>query len=424
MKIEQLSAENFKGLKSLEFEPKGVNLITGRNNTGKTSLLEAIDLLFNPKDINDYGLNYIHLIREDYNHSEISAVLKDSSTTLRLEKLDHEEIWDEFIIYRVDKYVNRVKDELSKHLKRIKSRDESELDRDRLKNIEELGSKFEKLEETLYEAFEERFEDLSPSDVLIEPMMIFKDEKEYPFVKTKMREIIDRDPLFEVLENEIETWDEIGGQISLGQYIPPPYYRFPSRGFIRNIPEGSESLGIIENLDPRKLAKNEDDEKVAVKEDDIEEYIKEKELLENLKSFSLNQLVFKKNGEKYGVPFEFMGDGFKTIVGILWHLMEGEYEEDIVLIEEPENHMHPGYTRELVYFLTDISRKHDTQFFITTHNRDFIEGFFGQNLTEDEIDYLEKEFLILNLSKHGFNGYDYGESKSQMDDLLMDLRGI
>ncbi len=409
MKIEKLSVENFKGLESLEFKPKGVNLITGRNNTGKTSLLEAVNLLFNPKGIKNYGSNYVHLIRENYDSCEISAGLKNSSTTLRLEELDQQKVWEDYIIYFKDRYANSVTRNLKRGIKRIKNTEESELE-------------LEELKETLYEGLEEQLDNISPNNVLSEPIMVIKDGKEYPFVKSNVSKFIDSQSLFKRLITEIEKRDEIEKEIM--EFLSTYPYRVPSRGFIRDVPEGSESIGLIEDLDPRKLAEDEDDEKVAVKEDDIEEYIKEKELLDNLKSFSLNQLVFKKNGKKYGVPFEFMGDGFKTIVGILWHLMEGEYEEDIVLIEEPENHMHPGYTRELVYFLTDISQKHDTQFFITTHNRDFIEGFFGKNLTENEKDYLEKEFLILNLSKHGFNAYDYEKSKSQKDDLMMDLRGI
>ncbi len=404
--------EKFKGLESLEFEPQGVNLITGRNNTGKTSLLEAINLLFNPKGIKNYGLNYTHLIRENYDSSEISARLINSQTKLELGKLDHQEIWDEFIISFIDKYTSRFKANLERHMANRE-------------NINVSKSKMEELEETLYDGLRERFENKLANTILGNPIMMIKEGEEYPFVKPKVREVIDGEKIFKTIKEEINTWEKLEDkEIFSRLFIPPLDLTFHTQGFIRKVPKNSESVGIIENLDPRKLAENEDDEKVAVKEDDIEEYIKEKELLENLNSFSLNQLVFKKNGEKYGVPFEFMGDGFKTIVGILWHLMEGEYEEDIVLIEEPENNMHPGYTRELVYFLTDISRKHDTQFFITTHNRDFIEGFFGENLTENEKNYLEKEFLVLNLSKHGFNTYNYDESKSQMDDLLMDLRGI
>ena len=44
--IEQLSIQNFRGIESVEFNELGrVNLIIGGNNTGKTSILEALTLL-------------------------------------------------------------------------------------------------------------------------------------------------------------------------------------------------------------------------------------------------------------------------------------------------------------------------------------------------------------------------------------------
>ncbi len=44
-KIKRIRIENFKRIKRIEFEPKKVNIILGSNNTGKTSILEAIYLI-------------------------------------------------------------------------------------------------------------------------------------------------------------------------------------------------------------------------------------------------------------------------------------------------------------------------------------------------------------------------------------------
>ena len=54
MQIKELKIENFKGISYLKFSPKKINLIVGRNNTGKTSVLEAIDLLFNTVKLRCY----------------------------------------------------------------------------------------------------------------------------------------------------------------------------------------------------------------------------------------------------------------------------------------------------------------------------------------------------------------------------------
>ena len=60
MTITKLSIESFKGINQLSFEPKQLNIIVGRNNTGKTSILQAIDLVFNSK-IQYYKQYHSHL---------------------------------------------------------------------------------------------------------------------------------------------------------------------------------------------------------------------------------------------------------------------------------------------------------------------------------------------------------------------------
>jgi Predicted ATP-dependent endonuclease of the OLD family len=47
MKVNEISIENFKGIDSLKFQPRLLNVIVGRNNTGKTSILEAMALVLN-----------------------------------------------------------------------------------------------------------------------------------------------------------------------------------------------------------------------------------------------------------------------------------------------------------------------------------------------------------------------------------------
>lgn len=417
MEIEELSVEDFKGLKSMDLEPNRINLITGRNNTGKTSLLEAINLLFNPTYINKFRDNYFKLIREKKKSSKISALTNENKkTSLRLEKLSRDDIWEDVLINFIEDYVGNIKRSSRRLLNKNKDWDEIE---------------WANIEETLRNTIEQQVEDLSPSDVLNQPILMIKDQESYPYVLSGMNAFIGRKEIYERLKEEFLNSKELRKKFNKEQFndfltvlrYPSPF-RKSSRGFIDKRPSDSMNVKIVQELDPRKLAKNEDDEKVAVKIDDIEDYIKEKDLLQNFKSFSLDQLVFAKNNEKYGVPYEFMGDGFKTMVGILWHLLEGDYEEEVCLIEEPETHMHPGYTRELVYFLIDISKEYDTQFFITTHDRDFIEGFFGDNIKKDEKDYLKENFLVINMKRDYYQAFSYEDAEYHIEELLRDLRGI
>jgi len=99
-------------------------------------------------------------------------------------------------------------------------------------------------------------------------------------------------------------------------------------------------------------------------------------------------------------------------------------ENEIVLLEEPDTHMHAGYVREVVYFLIDLAREEDVQLFITTHDSDFINDFFTENLTDEEEAYLEDEFSLLRMEEDGAVVEDYETARENLKDLHLDLRGI
>lgn len=48
MKISKLSISNFRGIKELEYSPSTTNLLIGPNNSGKTTILRAMDCVLNP----------------------------------------------------------------------------------------------------------------------------------------------------------------------------------------------------------------------------------------------------------------------------------------------------------------------------------------------------------------------------------------
>jgi predicted ATP-dependent endonuclease of OLD family len=57
MIIKELVISNYKGISALSFKPKKINIIVGKNNTSKTSILEAIDLLFYNEKIQSRNMN-------------------------------------------------------------------------------------------------------------------------------------------------------------------------------------------------------------------------------------------------------------------------------------------------------------------------------------------------------------------------------
>lgn len=55
VRLTKLDVKGFKGIQSTSLEPGELNIITGRNNAGKTSLLEAIAVLSDPTTLENFG---------------------------------------------------------------------------------------------------------------------------------------------------------------------------------------------------------------------------------------------------------------------------------------------------------------------------------------------------------------------------------
>ena len=120
-----------------------------------------------------------------------------------------------------------------------------------------------------------------------------------------------------------------------------------------------------------------------------------------------------------------MGGGFKILVSILWQISTKNIKDKIILMEEPDRGMHPGYIGELIKILIKFSKDKNVQFFITTHNTDFIEAFFNKKYKN----YLKKNFSVLRMEIDN-EGYltpqylNYDRALENKDDLQLDLRGI
>lgn len=67
------------------------------------------------------------------------------------------------------------------------------------------------------------------------------------------------------------------------------------------------------------------------------------------------------------ITAEDCGLGLQDLLAILYFATSRKY--DVVLIEEPESHLHPDMQRKLLYFLREESSK---QFFLSTHSNVFL----------------------------------------------------
>ncbi len=74
------------------------------------------------------------------------------------------------------------------------------------------------------------------------------------------------------------------------------------------------------------------------------------------------------------LPVHLLGGGEQEVLGLMWHLIE---KDMIYGIEEPENHLHPDISRGFLKFLKELSR--ETQILIVTHSPIFVDKIDIQN---------------------------------------------
>ena len=159
---------------------------------------------------------------------------------------------------------------------------------------------------------------------------------------------------------------------------------------------------------------------------EIQEYLKKGKIVERLIRFDFDSLLFEgENNGEHEVPYLSMGSGFQALVGLMARMKK---ENRIVLMEEPERHMHPEYVRELVRMLIDLAKKRNVQMFISTQSSDVLDFLVRGDIKPDCREYLDKELSVIRLGNHKGNVFaeqlDGEEAKMELEGINMDLRGL
>lgn len=445
-KISHLQISGFKAIEDLEVEPKRINIITGRNNTGKTSFLESIDIGFNPEHIERFSDNLDKVINVQGDNSLIDIKFRqDKQTNLAdfddqgsqshnrevvIRNPDESEAMELFsrtleeVLQLNEDYPMRVHPGLRRRISG------EEISSDDLEEIEDLIHGI--LQDTSAE-FPERT--ILP-DIMSNSLIIHVNGKEYKYIhlgdyyRNTRDEIINEsisritDESQQVFEKFDEPIQENVEQILTSVFNSRLSPRFGSDRFVGESPDEIKGVKMIES--PIESAKNADmsEENAAIKASNIEDYLQQNKIVDDLSDFSFDKLVLDDGGEKYEVPFSFTGDGFQTIVGLLWEMFSTESQGNVLLLEEPGNHMHPGYIENFLVELVKIMRREHLQLFITTHNLDLIEAFFSEHMQEEEGEFLSKNLQILQMTEPVSRSLDYNSANEEIEELNVDLRGI
>lgn len=353
--LNSLEIRNFRNLKELKINSLGsVNLFTGKNNTGKSTLLEAIalyaakgDLNFLYQLLNERGENYkqndsskdateinIKALCSFFSNRNIGFKQKDSLSIGLVEKtlFGEQRSNENFVTIRFVKYydeaIDEIDNDLNQSLRRKRVIVENEIDgllidyRIGLEVRSGSGSYIFPLDR------ERPFRLLSRT---------IGTPENYQFIKTKN---IDR-------EINGKLWD--------------------------NITLSEKEIYVIEAL---RIIEP-DVERIAF----IEESPRERTAVVKLKS---NNIV---------LPLKSMGDGINRILTIILALVNSD--NGFLLIDEFENGLHYSVQEKLWKIIFNLSEKLNVQVFATTHSEDCIAGF--EYILNDNKNKLEGKLIRLEL---------------------------
>lgn len=410
MSIKKVRIQNYKGLEDLEFEPSQINIFVGRNNTGKSSALEAIALTLSAtngfRDASDEdllsrimnrrvpkrwmkGLAMLrYLIRLGNEEGHVNVDVDGNALRLDLQFLEGGfpmlEAGDKFLEFLDGYSWEKAERRLLWPTRRLIRK--------------ERGLERELVEEVLKENFERIRVQIK--DEIIQSSKLF-------IIGRLSENIISEATYASISAEEVEEagegtqWEEHKRFDVLLEHkeIIPLLFRMSSFN------EAEEVKGMLGEV----VRKNKQEEAIGLIRNEVE-YFKD------LREVSGELLCSLTTGT---VPLSFMGDGFLALLDITF--MSVLAEGGAVFIEEPETCLHPGFLDVAARQIVN-SAEH-TQFFIATHNAELLEY-----LLEAGKDHLELfRFVRLYQMPDGECTYEVltgKEAAEEIFEIKTDLRGI
>lgn len=319
--LTSLHIKNFKNLKDFKINSlERVNLITGKNNTGKSSILEALALYESKGDI---GL--LTSLLENRGEPNKARIVTDRKETLKAFSSIYTNRYFDDTIIRIGVAGDTLKDVLTLEIKNYK---------------------------------DEYYTNESGDEV---HKRIFVNDNKYNIgLKINFNESSDLIKInrpFERIKSTFSQEDKKG----IFQFINP-----------RDIDKEQNSL-LWDNIILT------DKEEAVIKGLKIIEPNVERIAFIEEGNWNGRFPVIKVKGEKQVLPLKSMGDGINRILTIILALVNAE--GGMLLIDEFENGLHHTVQEQLWKMIFLLAEELDIQVFATTHSEDCIRGF--ENVLND-----------------------------------------
>lgn len=399
--INDISIQNFKGIEEMDFPCGSINIIVGPNNTGKSSILQSIWLaitsLKNYTDVMDNEISEI--VVDEFNFKYLINQGKEKSS-IKLNLFNDDKINLDIIYSKKNKYYPELSDKFSNFISDL-SYLNSEISLNHSLNYRFLRE-LQKTKRSLKN--DESNEKLNKVLNKISNQMDSE-------IKQFKKELLDSEKLFiqSKLNNDLISICTIADDFNDIIYHSNKEKVIADIPLIISSPHSDDNTHLLyEKLFNSK--------KISSVLDNLKNKIS---YLENIGVIDEEIKVSLKDIDQT-LPLSSMGDGFKGLLKLSF--MAPLIKHGIVLFEEPEISMHPGYFEILAKEI--VSSSHDSQFFITTHSLEFLEYLLEKSEKLGVIDSVN----VLRLTRRAGNFIDreiYSgiDAKEDMDNIKIDLRG-
>jgi AAA15 family ATPase/GTPase len=306
--LNNVEIKNFKSIKDLKFDAKKVNIFIGKPNVGKSNILEAMSMLGA-----EYGMQSKGFLSNLIRYKDLQDLFFDHNNKNKIEVLtDIKSATIKNITFLNDSYYSLIISQFSS---------------------ETINDKYYKLSYNNYRELDNTFmyeEASSPDDSIPSIFSIFNQEGSVILIRKLFHKF-----------SPVKKYDFIKNNIWANNIITQDFLYPPSGENIFFILQEEKSLySEISSL--------------------FNEYGLELVLKINEQRIELQKKI---DGIAYSYPYEISADTLQRYIFYLAALHSNK--ESILLLEEPEVHSFPPYTKMLA---DKITKDETNQYFITTHS--------------------------------------------------------
>lgn len=423
MYIERVEIENFRifGEKTEIFFQKGLNMLIGENNSGKTAIVDAIRLVMN---LGTYKRN-LYMDESDFHINEYGIRSSEAKISIYFNDLNENQKTElMFLVDIIDETSNKAEIHV-KYNSYLNNKGEIRV----RENVFGYGEQtipdkecLQKLTNIYMPALRNAENDMKPSKYSQLSQLLLK----FANTKEKKESLI---KIVKDMNDSILKDDTISAmQISINDNLKSIEKEIISQKINISISESSiNEIGATLKLTNKKelkqiyITKEEKDKISSEIQIDIEKYIKEIDeemYILDIGEMKNNQIELTqtiKDKAEINYLIRQNGLGYNNILSMATELSNSKevHIDDflLMLLEEPEAHLHP----QLLYLLNDFLQENDNmQIILTSHSPTLISRFKIDRIIVLQRD--EEKINISNLSK-----IEFAEGEQEVIERYLDV---